>query len=103
MLEFLFGWIIGKNYNNNNNNNNNINDENVTSLHKEVEPICKLKYTEFDNIHSIRIETIEEAYKSYDTFKIASVRKGDKILSYLERVEPDYEYDSLGNKLYDQI
>lgn len=99
MLDFIMGWILGKN------SNKIINNTAPTELIlpiKKVEKPKKIRYVEIKELYNIS-SSLEEAYKVYEDNELVTLYKDGNIYYYLEKeIEEDLIYWG-DSKIYDNI
>ena len=99
MLDFIMGWILGKN------SNKIINNTTSTELILPVEKVekpKKIRYVEIKELYNIS-SSLEEAYKVYEDNGLITLYKDGNIYYYLEKeIEEDLIYWG-DNKIYDNI
>lgn len=80
MMEFMIGWLIGKNLKNKNQEQKIQNYEPTESLHKKEEITVYEYWPAFDN----DIPSLEIAYKLYDENRVCHVLKDGVCKCYFE-------------------
>lgn len=99
MLDFIMGWILGKN------SNKIINNTTPTELILPVEKVekpKKIRYVEIKELYNIS-SSLEEAYKVYEDNGLITLYKDGNIYYYLKKeIEEDLIYWG-DNKIYDNI
>ena len=97
MLDFITGWILGKN------NNTIIKTNTELILPKEkIEKPKSIRYIEIKELYNIP-SSLEEAYKVYDNNNLITLYKNNNIYYYLEK-EVENDLSKWGNnKIYDNI
>lgn len=99
MLDFIMGWILGKN------SNKIINNTTPTKLILPIEKVekpKKIRYVEIKELYNIS-SSLEEAYKVYEDNELVTLYKDGNIYYYLEKeIEEDLIYWG-DNKIYDNI
>ena len=99
MLDFIMGWILGKN------SNKIINNTTPTELILPIEKVekpKKIRYVEIKELYNIP-SSLEEAYRLYDNNNLITLYKDGNIYYYLEHeIEEDLIYWG-DSKIYDNI
>ena len=99
MLDFIMGWILGKN--SNKIINNTAPTELILPIGK-VEKSKKIRYVEIKELYNIS-SSLEEAYKVYEDNELVTLYKDGNIYYYLEKeIEEDLIYWG-DSKIYDNI
>ena len=99
MLDFIIGWILGKN--SNKIINNTAPTELILPIGK-VEKSKKIRYAEIKELYDIS-SSLEEAYKVYEDNELVTLYKDGNIYYYLEKeIEEDLIYWG-DSKIYDNI
>ena len=97
MLDFITGWILGKN------SNTIIKTNTELILPKEkIKKPKSIRYIEIKELYNIP-SSLEEAYKVYDNNNLITLYKNNNIYYYLEK-EIENDLSKWGNnKIYDNI